>query len=304
MPEAVANWIRERLQLLRIGDDLTWEGFEMRGLRLFTHACSCREMRIAIRNAETNRSGRANRMVSIVFFRFRWNFTPFQPLMLHSRHCECMITHMKQLPETPTASLRKAAIATAAVTAFAKKGYHATTVADVAALSGFSAAYVFRLFSDKLGLFVAAIDLCYQRIGDALADAASKAIDQSTENVIDAMGAAYADLIADRDLLMVQVHAQSAADIPEIRGAVRQGYASIIHLVRERSGADDARIQLFVAQGQLCHLIVTAGLDELDAPWALALTQGMRHPASQAGTGSMSSDEAVGLREGIRLNGT
>lgn len=194
-----------------------------------------------------------------------------------------MITHMKQLPETPTASLRKAAIATAALTAFARKGYYATTVADVAALSGFSAAYVFRLFSDKLGLFVAAIDLCYQRIGDALADAASKAIDQSTEKVIDAMGAAYADLIADRDLLMVQVHAQSAVDIPEIREAVRQGYASIIHLVRERSGADDARIQLFVARGQLCHLIVTAGLDELDAPWALALTQGMRHPGREPG---------------------
>jgi hypothetical protein len=36
-------------------------------------------------------------------------------------------------------------------------------------------------------------------------------------------------------------------------------------------------VQQFVAYGQLCHLIVTAGLDDVDRPWAALLTAGMRH---------------------------
>jgi hypothetical protein len=32
------------------------------------------------------------------------------------------------------------------------------------------------------------------------------------------------------------------------------------------------------AESQLCHLIVAAGLDQVDAPWADTLTAGIRHP--------------------------
>lgn len=176
-----------------------------------------------------------------------------------------------------TADVRRETIASAALRVFARTGYHATPVADVAAASGYSQAYVFRLFSDKLTLFVAALDLCFVRIGDALDVGAERAVDRSPEGILTAMGDAYADLIADRDLLMLQVHAQSASDIPEIREAMRRGLAAIVELVRERSGADAAAIQRFIAYGQLCHLIVTTGLDDVDASWARTLTEGITH---------------------------
>lgn len=177
-----------------------------------------------------------------------------------------------------TADARRARVVREAVTVFARQGYHATPVTDVADAAGISQAYVFRLFTGKLGLFVAAVDECYAQIVRALSDGANRSDGQSPAELLDGMGAVYADLIADRDLLMVQVHAQSASDVPEIRDAVRRGYGSLLTFARERSGASDPELQQFIARGQLCHLIVTADLDAVDAGWARALTAGMRHP--------------------------
>ena len=207
--------------------------------------------------------------------------------------CECLITHMpvatggaagrrdQELARTEngrtTADVRRETIAGAALRVFGKTGYHATPVADIAAASGYSQAYVFRLFSDKLTLFVAALDLCFARIGQTIDAGAGRAADRTPGAILEAMGDAYAELIADRDLLMLQVHAQSASDIPEIRDAMRRGLVGVVAIAGERSGGDQVAIQQFIAYGQLCHLIVTAGLDGVDASWARMLTNGMTH---------------------------
>ncbi|MDA0563989.1 TetR/AcrR family transcriptional regulator [Streptomonospora sp. S1-112] len=181
-------------------------------------------------------------------------------------------------PARSTAEARRAVVIDRAVAVFAKNGYHATPVADVAAAAGISQAYVFRLFEGKLGLFVAALERCYARIEDALREGARKAGDGgSPAEVLEAMGDAYADLIADRDLLMMQVHAQSVADVPEVLAAMRRGYASVVSLAYALSGANRDQVQHFMAMGQLCHLIVAMDLDSVDETWARTLTKGMRH---------------------------
>ncbi len=176
-----------------------------------------------------------------------------------------------------TADVRRETIASAALRVFSRTGYHATPVADIAAAAGFSQAYVFRLFSDKLTLFVAALDLCFTRIGQAIGEGSNRATDRTSDAILQAMGDAYAELIADRDLLMMQVHAQSASDIPQVREVMRRGLAAIIEIVQEQSGGDQVAVQQFIAYGQLCHLIVTSGLDDIDASWARTLTTGMTH---------------------------
>jgi AcrR family transcriptional regulator len=182
-----------------------------------------------------------------------------------------------QLPARSTADARRSTVIARAVTVFGKAGYHATPVTEVAEAAGISQAYVFRLFTGKLGLFVAALDHCFGQIVLALEQGADRVPDGSPAEILEAMGDAYADLIADRDLLMLQVHAQSAADEPQIRAALRRGYASVVEVARRRSGASEPQVQQFVAYGQLCHLIVTADLDDVDQPWAALLTAGMRH---------------------------
>lgn len=177
-----------------------------------------------------------------------------------------------------TAEARRATVIDRAVHVFARTGYHATPVTEIAEAAGISQAYVFRLFKGKLGLFVAALEHCFELVAEAVAKGADRAPEgASPAEVLDVMGDAYAELIADRALIMMQMHAQSAADVPEIRAALRRGYATIVDLATERSGGTEAEVQHFIAYGQLCHLIVTAGLGDVSARWARTLTAGMTH---------------------------
>jgi AcrR family transcriptional regulator len=174
-----------------------------------------------------------------------------------------------------TAEARRAAILRHAVPVFARSGYHATPVTEIADAAQISQAYVFRLFGNKLGLFTATLERCFGLIEQALREGAEKALDAPAPQMLAAMGDSYAELIADRDLLMLQVHAQSATDVPEIREAMRRGYASAVTLVHELSGGTRDQVQYFMAMGLMCHLITALDLDEVDAPWALTLMNGM-----------------------------
>lgn len=177
------------------------------------------------------------------------------------------------------ADARRAVVVARAVTVFAHTGYYATRVAEVAAAAGISEAYVYRLFDDKLGLFLAALDHCYGQIVAAMAAGADRARGPAPAEVLDAMAEAYAALIEDRDLVALQVHAQSAATVPDIGVAVRRGYETVLTFVQARSGADDAAVQRFMAYGQLGHLVATLDLDAVQAPWARVLTASVPSPS-------------------------
>jgi len=180
-----------------------------------------------------------------------------------------------------TADARRDATVASAVTTFARGGYQTTPIAAVAAHAGISPAYVSKLFSSKTALFVAAVDECYARIADTLERAAEEARADSPEEILYAMGGAYAELIADRDLLMLQVHAQAATDVPEIAAAVRRGLARITEVATNVSRADSDQVQQFVAFGQLCHLLTTVDAFDVDATWATVLTDGIRHSPAE-----------------------
>ncbi|MBO8193272.1 TetR/AcrR family transcriptional regulator [Streptomyces oryzae] len=177
-----------------------------------------------------------------------------------------------------TADERKRTVLQTAVSAFADRGYFGTTTTDVAKRAGISQAYVYRLFPDKEALFVAVVEHCFALIRDSLSDGAAAAGGSAPEEVLRAMGDAYAQLIADRNLLLLQLHAQCAAAAePAIREAVRAGYARLVEYVRGVSGAAEPDIQRFFATGMLCHLVVAIDADQVEAPWARALSEGLRH---------------------------
>ncbi|GAB3479598.1 TetR/AcrR family transcriptional regulator [Nocardiopsis coralliicola] len=186
---------------------------------------------------------------------------------------------MKSTRSLSTAEQRRGEIVEAAVEVFAEHGYTGSTVAQVGRAAGISSAYVFKLFPTKRELFTAALDRGFERIDATLRDAASAAAGQEPQAVLDTMGGAYAELIRDRSLLLLQVHAMSAAHLDEeIAVALRAGLARVITTASALSGADAGAVQNFMAFGQLCHLIVTAGVTEDDDPWAQTLARGIRHP--------------------------
>ena len=177
-----------------------------------------------------------------------------------------------------TAELRRPKVVASAVRVFARSGYLGTAVAQVAADAGISTAYVFKLFPSKESLFVAALESCFDSIEEALQRGADTSADPTPIGLLDSMGDAYAGLISDRSLLLIQVHAQSAADVPEIRDALRRGLERTTRFASSRSGAPDSEVQRFIAYGQLCHLIVTLGLDDIPDHWARLLAEGIQHP--------------------------
>lgn len=177
-----------------------------------------------------------------------------------------------------TADARRPLVASAALAEFARGGYHGTTVADVAREAKISPAYVFKLYSGKEALFIAGLEACFEAILLALEEGADAAAEQTPEAILDAMGDAYAQLISDRKLLMLQVHAQSVAEIPEVGAALRAGLGRVTTYAQSRSGGSDDDVQRFIAFGQLCHLIVTTQLDGRTEKWAELLTRGIRHP--------------------------
>jgi AcrR family transcriptional regulator len=169
-------------------------------------------------------------------------------------------------------------VVTSAITVFAQSGYLGTSVSAIAEHAGISPAYVFKLFPSKELLFVTALDECFALVRAALEQGAAASLEQTPEAMLSAMGEAYADLIGDRSLLMLQVHAQSAASVPEIAAALRQGLRMLTMYVKSRTAAPDDDVQLFFAYGQLCHLIVVTGIEADDAPWSRLITAGFRHP--------------------------
>jgi AcrR family transcriptional regulator len=165
-----------------------------------------------------------------------------------------------------------------AIAVFAKSGYLGTPIAAVAKHAEISTAYVFKLFPTKEELFVGALEQAFELIHSTLIHGADASADQTPDGVLSEMGAAYAALISNRDLLMLQVHALSVADVPEIGAAFLKGLQRITRSVKTRSGASDEAVQRFFAYGQLCHLITMLSLDDNSSAWARTLTKGMRHP--------------------------
>jgi AcrR family transcriptional regulator len=174
-----------------------------------------------------------------------------------------------------TAEDRREAVLGAAMKVIASRGIHGAPTAEVAKGAGISHAYLFRLFATKSDLAVAVVKRANERIYDAFAAAAAEA-KKSGEDPLKAMGRAYRELLADRELLLVQMHAHAAsADDEAVQQAARAGFARLIDLVERESGAEPEMIGRFFATGMLMNVI--AALDGFSAAehgehWAQALT--------------------------------
>ena len=158
-----------------------------------------------------------------------------------------------------------------AIKTFAERGYYGTSTMDVAKAAGISQGYLYRLFKDKETLFAALVDYCSDLLRDAAVAAAASARGADPDAVLDAMASSYDDLIADRDVLMILIHAQCSAGEPIIGEAVRACYAKQVEYVRAVSGASDERIRRHVADGLLTNAVLAMGAATVDAPWARTL---------------------------------
>jgi AcrR family transcriptional regulator len=151
----------------------------------------------------------------------------------------------------------------AAMSEFARTGLHGTTTESIARRAGISQPYVFRFFPTKEKLFLAAVERGYDRV-QATWEAAVRGVEADDPGpYVAAMGAAYGELLEDRQLLLLQMQSFAACENPEIRAVVQRRYRQLMRYFRRASGADEALTSMFFAHGMLLNVAAVADLSEI-----------------------------------------
>jgi AcrR family transcriptional regulator len=173
---------------------------------------------------------------------------------------------------TPTATRMRAEerrdqVLDAAVGVFARHGYEGTSTEDVAKAAGISQPYLFRLFETKRALFIEVVERCFAKCGAAFVRAAGGL---GGQEALEAMGQAYQGMLADRDLLLLQLHAYAACDDPEIRAATRRGYSRLWGLVAEAADLPADDLVDFFSKGMLLTVVAAMDAADLRDAWVRA----------------------------------
>ncbi len=166
------------------------------------------------------------------------------------------------------AAERREELISAAVHEFAHGGLHGTPVERIARRVGVAQPYVFSLFPSKRDLFLAALRRSFERVGDtfrtAAEDYAAGRASADCEDALDAMGMAYRQMLLDeRDYLMLQHQSYAACDDEVVRASVRGGFAELVDLARELSGAEPERLDDFFRHGMALNVAAALGVEDL-----------------------------------------
>jgi AcrR family transcriptional regulator len=152
---------------------------------------------------------------------------------------------------------RRALVVDAATRAFARGGYAGTSTDAVAKEAGVSQPYVVRIFGSKLQLFLEVLAGACETIRRSFAEVLDDpAFDPADDDGWARLGAAYTELLRDRDLLMVLMHGFAAGNEDEIARCARQGMGSIVAALLA-AGCDEDRAAQFVAHGMLLNVMVS-----------------------------------------------
>ncbi len=156
---------------------------------------------------------------------------------------------------------------------FAERGLHGASTEEIAKRAGISQPYVFRLFGSKKDLFKAATARCLRETLETFQRAAEG---KRGQEALDAMGAAYQELLVDRTRLRAQMQAYAACDDPDICEVVRNGYGDIVAYVERVSGLPPEDVARFFANGMLMNVIASMDLWESPEAWSQRLLAGCK----------------------------
>ena len=155
-----------------------------------------------------------------------------------------------------SAEERREEILAIAIEHFAAGGLRGTSTELIAREAGISQPYLFRLFKTKRDLFLACFDVVHGRIAETF-EAAARGVPK--EDVLQAMGHSYYELLADTTGRLFQMQSYAACSDPVIQARVRECYGALVKSVSRLSGATPAEVWRFFANGMLLN--VTASLD-------------------------------------------
>ncbi|WP_330298058.1 TetR/AcrR family transcriptional regulator [Streptomyces sp. NBC_00503] len=172
-----------------------------------------------------------------------------------------------------SAEERRESVIRAAMSEFARGGYYGTSTEAIAKRVGVSQPYLFRLFPNKQAIFLAAATRCMEDIRHVV-EGAAKAHEGDSEGMVEAMGAAYMQLIAEHpEKLQMQlqtyvtVSAAEAAGEPAFGEMVRAAWMELWDTLHVPLGADAKETTTFLAFGMLISVQVAMGFPPGHRVW-------------------------------------
>lgn len=160
---------------------------------------------------------------------------------------------------------RRTEIISAAIEVFAEIGYYRATTAQVAKRAEISQPYIFRFFSTKEALLLAALEVSWMRVIDSFRKVVGSA---SPEHLETDLIQAYDEILnAYRNEILLQMQAQTIQE-DSIREAMRNGFGEVRRIVLEAFRAagipnPEERTMLFLARGMLCNISTALNMPEL-----------------------------------------
>lgn len=160
---------------------------------------------------------------------------------------------------------RKTEIISAAIEVFAEIGYYRATTAQVAKRAEISQPYIFRFFSTKEELLLAALEVSWTRVIDSFRKVVQSASSQQLETDLIR---AYDDILKSyQNEILLQMQAQTIQE-DSIREAMRNGFGEVRRMVLDAFRAagipnPEERTMLFLARGMLCNISTALNMPEL-----------------------------------------
>ena len=155
---------------------------------------------------------------------------------------------------------RRELVLRAATQVFGERGYVGATTAAVAVAAGVSQPYVVRIFGTKEALFLAVLARALDRLliafRGALIEGAPGESAPESSSVGQRIGAAYAELLADRGLLLSLMHGFILGSDPSIGARAREGFLQVYRFLRDEAGLTSEEVHSFLAEGMLLNTLV------------------------------------------------
>ncbi|MEU5599097.1 helix-turn-helix domain-containing protein [Streptomyces sp. NPDC020298] len=170
-----------------------------------------------------------------------------------------------------SAEERRESVIRAAMSEFARGGYHGTSTEAIAKRVGVSQPYLFRLFPGKKAIFLAAAERCVE---DTIRTFEEAAEGLEGEEALHAMANAYVKVIAERpERLQMQMQMYVAVAAADEEGdhafgeSVRAGWMRLWDTVHLPLGADVNETTTFMACGMLINCLVAMGFPPGHRVW-------------------------------------
>lgn len=162
-----------------------------------------------------------------------------------------------------TAQERREDVLAAAIAEFSVTGYHGTPTEAIAKRAGISQPYLFRLYGTKKELFLACVERCFDLTSGTFRRAAETAPD--TKSKLVAMGEAYVELLANRELLLFQLQTYAASADDDVRALAQRRYVELRDEIAGLAGIRGDEAVPFLGQGMLLN--IAAALDLQPEEW-------------------------------------